>query len=165
MFNARLWVSLTAANINNPPDTSNAHWRPLAIDLWPETVVQAENFDAQIGRAYLIDTTLGVFVMSLPPSPVDGDKVYQDFESLPEKVEAVVLEVPKEETEDWVRKAADAGIRNVWMHMARDTPEALSLAKERGLHVLTGTCAVMYVKPGFSYHTLHKWVNQLSRTY
>jgi predicted CoA-binding protein len=106
-------------------------------------------------------------VFAVDPSipEIDGDKVYQDFESLPEKVEAVVLEVPKEETEDWVRKAADAGIRNVWIHMARDTPEALSLAKERGLHVLTGTCAVMYVKPGFSYHTLHKWVNQLSRTY
>jgi hypothetical protein len=39
------------------------------------------------------------------------------------------------------------------------------LAEERGLNVLTGTCAVMYVKRGFTYHTLHKWVNQLIGSY
>lgn len=43
--------------------------------------------------------------------------------------------------------------------------EALALARERGLDVLTGTCAVMHVKPGFTYHTLHKWVNQLTGKY
>ena len=49
--------------------------------------------------------------------------------------------------------------------MARETPEALAVAKERGLNVLTGTCAVMHVTPGFTYHTLHKWVNQLTKSY
>jgi hypothetical protein len=34
------------------------------------------------------------------------------------------------------------------------------LAKERGLNVQTGTCAVMHLKPGVSYHSLHKWINQ-----
>ncbi len=93
----------------------------------------------------------GKKVFAIEPSvgEIEGDKAYPDFESLPEKVDAVVLEVPKEETEDWVRKAADAGVRNVWIHMTRDTPVAVALAKERGLNVLTGTCAIMYVKPGF----------------
>ena len=49
--------------------------------------------------------------------------------------------------------------------MGRDTPEALALASERGLNVLKGTCAVMYVKQGFSYHSLHKWINQLTGRY
>jgi hypothetical protein len=80
-------------------------------------------------------------------------------------VDALVLEVPADETRDWVGRAADAGIRKVWIHMGRDTPEALALGRERGLDVLTGTCAVMYVKPGFSYHTLHKWVNQVAGRY
>ena len=110
---------------------------------------------------------LGKVVFPVDPSAneIEGDKVYADLEVLPQEVDAVVLEVPKEETEDWVRKAADAGIRNVWIHMTRDTPEAVALAKERGLNVLTGTCAVMYVTPGFTYHTFHKWVNQLTGKY
>jgi predicted CoA-binding protein len=106
-----------------------------------------------------------VFAVDPSVGEIQGDKTCPDLASLPERVDAVVLEVPKEETEAWVGRAADAGIRNVWIHMARDTPEALSLAKERGLNVLTGTCAVMYVKQGFTYHTLHKWINQLSRRY
>lgn len=105
----------------------------------------------------------GRTVYAVDPSvdSVAGDRAYPDLASLPAAVDAVVLEVPPEETADWVRRAADVGIREAWIHMGRETLEALEVARERGLHVLTGTCAVMYVKPGFSYHTLHKWVNQL----
>jgi predicted CoA-binding protein len=106
-----------------------------------------------------------VFAVDPSLAEIEGERAYPDLQSLPEKVEAVVLEVPKEETADWVRKAADAGIRHVWIHMTRDTPEALAVAKERGLDVVSGTCAVMYVKPGFTYHTLHKWVNQVAGKY
>jgi predicted CoA-binding protein len=106
-------------------------------------------------------------VYAVDPSvdEVEGDRAYPDLASLPEPVAAAVLEVPPEETCEWVAKAADAGIRQLWIHMGRDTPEALALAEQRGLDVLTGTCAVMYVKPGFSYHTLHKWANQLTGRY
>ena len=102
-----------------------------------------------------------VFAVDPSVDEIAGDETYPDLASLPEKVDAVVLEVPKQETRDWVAKAADAGVRNVWIHMNRETPEALALAEERGIEVHTGTCAVMYVKQGLSYHSLHKWINQL----
>jgi predicted CoA-binding protein len=106
-----------------------------------------------------------VFAVDPSVDAIDGDRAYPDLESLPEKVEAVVLEVPREETEEWVRRAADAGVTSVWIHMNRETPEAVALARERGLDLVTGTCAVMYVKPGFSYHSIHKWLNQLTGRY
>jgi predicted CoA-binding protein len=106
-----------------------------------------------------------VFPVDPSVDAIDGDRAYPDLASLPERVEAVVLETPREDTVDWVGKAADAGIRHVWIHMKRDTPEALALARERGLDVVTGTCAVMYLKQGLSYHSLHKWVNQLTGSY
>jgi predicted CoA-binding protein len=109
----------------------------------------------------------GKTVFPVDPSVehVDGDPAWSDLASLPEAVDAVVLEVPREETEDWVARAADAGVRDVWIHMGRETPEALALANERGLNVRSGTCAVMYVTPGFTYHSLHKWVNRLIGKY
>ena len=64
-----------------------------------------------------------------------------------------------------MRQAADLGIRSVWIHMGRDTPEALALAKERGLEVHTGSCAVMYLTSGFSVHAIHKWVDKLRGSY
>jgi predicted CoA-binding protein len=109
----------------------------------------------------------GKKVYAVDPSvdEVEGDRSFPDLASLPEKVDAAVLEVPRQETEEWVRKAADAGIAKLWIHMNRDTPEALAAAKERGLDVLTGTCAVMYAKRGLSYHSIHKWLNQLLGKY
>jgi len=109
----------------------------------------------------------GKTVFAVDPSVdrIADDPTFRDLDSLPEKVEAVVIETPREETEDWVRKAADAGVQSVWIHMGRETPGAIALARERGIEVLTGTCAVMYVKPGLSYHTLHKWINQAMGRY
>ena len=110
---------------------------------------------------------LGKKVFAVDPSAeaIGGDRAYPDLASLPEKVEAVIIEVPKEETKEWVAKAADAGIVNVWIHQRRDTPEALELAREKGLDVCHGSCAVMYVVPGFSYHSIHKWINKMLGKY
>jgi len=109
----------------------------------------------------------GKTVYAVDPSveTIEGDNACPDLASLPTPVAAVVLEVPKEETEAWVRKAVDAGVKELWIHANTDTPEALALAREKGVNVRSGTCAVMYVTPGFSYHSLHKWIMKLLGKY
>ena len=139
-------------------------------EFWANSSFALVGHSAKKGFPTLSYTELkkqGKRVFAVDPSveEIGGDRTYPDLASLPQKVDAVVLELPKEETEDWVRKAADAGIPNVWIHMTRETPEAVALAKEKGLTVLTGTCAVMYVKPGFSYHSIHKWIDKLTGKY
>ncbi len=106
-----------------------------------------------------------VFAIDPSADTIEGDKAYPDFAALPEKVEAAVIETPRDETKDWVARAADAGIQNVWIHMGCETAEALATAKEKGLNVLSGTCAVMYLIPGFSVHSIHKWINKLLGKY
>jgi len=110
---------------------------------------------------------LGKKVFPVDPSVprIGQDQAYPDLRSIPEPVEAVVLEGPREETADWVRRAVEAGIRNVWIHQKRETPEALELAARHGLNVLTGTCAVMYLVPGFTFHSIHKWLAKLGGKY
>jgi uncharacterized protein len=110
---------------------------------------------------------LGKTVYPVDPSveTVEGDKVYQDLKGLPGKVDGVILEVPKAETRQWVAEAAEMGIKDIWIHMQRDTEEALALAREKGLNVRTGTCAVMYVTPGFTFHSLHKWIMKMLGKY
>jgi len=109
----------------------------------------------------------GKKVFAIDPSvgEIEGDRTYPDFASLPGTVDAAVLEVPRSETAEWVVRAADAGVSKVWIHMGRETPEALRVAEERGLDVHTGTCAVMYVKQGFSYHSVHGWINRATGSY
>ncbi len=99
-----------------------------------------------------------------PSTPsIKGDATCSDLASLPNAVDGVVIETPKEETRHWVERAADLGIKHVWIHMGRDTPEALAVAREHGINVRSGTCAVMYLKGG--YHTIHKWINKARRVY
>ncbi len=106
-----------------------------------------------------------VFAVDPSVGQIDGDTTYPDLRSLPQKVDGVVVEVPREETLDVLRQAAAAGIKNVWVHMNRDTPEAVTFARQNGLNLLTGTCAVMYVSQGFSAHAIHKWLNKLLGKY
>ena len=106
-----------------------------------------------------------VFAVDPSVARIDGDATYPDLRSLPRKVDGVVIEVPREETLEVVKQAAAAGIKNVWIHMNRDTPEAVAFAKEQGLNLLTGTCAVMYVAHGFTYHAIHKGLNKLLGKY
>ena len=110
---------------------------------------------------------IGKEVYAVDPSAgeIEGDKAYAALSDLPKKVEAVILEVPKEETAEWVARAAEAGIEDVWIHMNRETPEALALAEEKGMNVRSGTCAVMYVTPGFTFHSVHKWIMKLTGKY
>lgn len=105
----------------------------------------------------------GVTVFAVDPNrqEIDGDPAFPDLAALPQPVQAVVLEVPKQRTADWVRRAVDAGITDVWIHMKRDTPEALAIAEEHGLGVCTGTCAVQYLTGGFP-HNLHRVLRKIA---
>jgi len=99
----------------------------------------------------------GMTVFAVDPScnEIEGDPAYAGFADLPEPVDAVVLEVPREETASWIERAADAGIARVWIHMGRETPEALDAAEKLGIEVCSGTCAVQYLTGGFP-HNIHR---------
>lgn len=109
----------------------------------------------------------GKTVYAVDPSAdtIEGDRAYPDLASLPAGVQAVVIEVPKEETLAWVQKAATAGVKDVWLHMNTDTPEAIALATQNGIRIRTGTCAVMYLRRGLSVHSLHRLINKISGKY
>jgi predicted CoA-binding protein len=113
--------------------------------------------------SYRAAKKLGKKVFAVDPSApaIDHDKCYAKLAELPEKVDGIVIEVPAHETIQWIEQAAVAGIQDVWIHMNRDTPGALDLAKQKGMNVRTGTCAVMYLSKGFSPHMIHGWIQKL----
>ena len=104
-----------------------------------------------------------VYAVDESAAQIEGDPAYRTLDELPGPVDAAVLEVAREDTALWIERIANAGIINLWIHMGRDTPEALELAKQRGLAVRYGTCAVMYLTGG--YHRIHKWIEQLRGQY
>jgi len=77
-----------------------------------------------------------------PREPViEGLTAYPDLKSLPETPRGVSIITPPAVTERIVREAADAGARFVWMQPGAESPEAIRVARERGLEVIAdGSC-------------------------
>lgn len=96
---------------------------------------------------------------------VEGDPAFAGLDALPGPVEAAILELPRDRVAEVVGQAADAGIKNVWLHQGTDTPEALELGRQRGLNLRHGTCAVMYTQQGASFHSIHKWIMKMLGKY
>lgn len=96
---------------------------------------------------------------------IEGDTAFGSVADLPAPVEGAIVEVPTEAVLEAVQQVADAGIKQLWIHMGCDTPEALQLCAERGIDVRHGTCAVMYTQVGFSFHSLHKGIMKLVGKY
>ncbi len=106
-----------------------------------------------------------VFPVDETLSEIDGDSTLSSISVLPNDIEAIILEVPKEGSLEFVKQAFEKGIKNIWLHMNCDTPEAISFAKENGVNLWYGTCAVMYLTSGFSIHSFHGWINKKRGTY
>jgi hypothetical protein len=100
-----------------------------------------------------------VFPIDSSSLEVEGDPTYPDFAALPEQVQGVVIEVPREESASWIERAAEAGVKDVWLHMGTDTPEAHAAAAKHGINMRHGTCAVMYVRGGFP-HSVHRFIRK-----
>lgn len=92
---------------------------------------------------------------------IEGQPVYANLESLPEKIDGVILEIPREECLDRIQEAAGAGIRNIWIHQRCESPEALEWGAANGLQILHGTCAVMYLTSVFNAHGIHRAINKI----
>lgn len=75
---------------------------------------------------------------------------YPSLSSLPERPDTAVLEVPKEDCKSWVEKCVGIGVKRIWIHMRRETQEAIDYAGNNSVHVEYGSCAVMYICNNFS---------------
>ncbi len=72
---------------------------------------------------------------------IEGLTAYPDLKSLPETPRGVSIITPPAVTERIVAEAADAGARFVWMQPGAESPEAIRIARERGLEVIAdGSC-------------------------
>jgi hypothetical protein len=95
-----------------------------------------------------------------------SDGYLGSLDDVPADAQAVVVEVPKERTEQVVSAALAKGIKKVWIHQMTDTPEALAACTAAGARVETGGCAVMYLAPGgLSAHKVHRGIWKLLGRY
>ena len=114
------------------------------LEKGPYAVVGASNDRAKYGnkvlRAYK-SKGWKVYPVNPREKEVEGLTAYPDLASLPEKPRGVSIITPQPVTERVVVEAAEAGARFVWMQPGAESPEAIRIARERGLEVIgDGSC-------------------------
>jgi predicted CoA-binding protein len=75
-----------------------------------------------------------------------------------DKVEGVIIAVPKNQVEKAVKEAIAAGSPRIWLQAGSETPEAVALCEQNKTSVVSGACVLMYAEPVSSFHKFHRWL-------
>ncbi len=110
----------------------------------PYAVVGASADRAKFGnkvlRAYK-SKGFTVYPVNPTAAEIEGLKAFPSLGALPETPRGVSIITPPSVTERVVAEAADAGARFVWMQPGAESPEAIRVARARGLEVIAdGSC-------------------------
>lgn len=99
---------------------------------------------------------------------VEGDPCYPDVQSVPEKVDGVVIVTRPEVSEAIVHQCAEAGVARVWMHRSLGnqassvSKAAVQFCREHGIQVIAGGCPMMFCEPVDFGHKCIRWIAQLT---
>jgi predicted CoA-binding protein len=93
----------------------------------------------------------------------NGDVVYADLKSIPEKVDAVFILASPKVTDQVVQQCVDLGVKHVWMHcmmgtkpglaagMSSVSQDAVEKCKTNGIAVIPGACPNQFLKADFGH--------------
>ncbi len=91
---------------------------------------------------------------------IDDIKTYPDIYSLPEHIKKLYIVTKQGQTKQLVEEAAKRGIQQVWIQQMSDTAEAVKVAEENKLTLITGECMYMYAEPVKSIHKFHRGIRK-----
>ncbi len=96
---------------------------------------------------------------------VNGERLYTGFDALPESVDGAIFVVKPEQTDVMVKKAVEAGIKNIWLQQGAESDTAVQFCKNHNVNLVHGECILMFAEPvGFG-HNIHRWIWKLIGKY
>jgi predicted CoA-binding protein len=96
---------------------------------------------------------------------IEGLECVASVNDLPSDVNHLFVAVAKNKTAGIVEAAAEKGIKNVWIQQMSETPEAIKVAEEKGMDLITKRCIFMYADPVKGVHKFHRTLNKLFGMY
>jgi hypothetical protein len=96
---------------------------------------------------------------------IEGVHCFSSFDQLPEGIENLYIVTPKDQTAGVVSDALLYGIRKIWIQQNSDTREALDLAAQKNVPVISGRCMLMFAEPVGTIHGFHRWLTKVVGMY
>lgn len=102
-----------------------------------------------------------VYGINKKVTEIKGDNVFPDFKSLPEQVEAAIINVTPQESLPAVKDAILSGVKKIWIQQGAQSVEALQFCQDKGVSVINDMCVLMFSESERFPHNLHKWINKI----
>jgi len=100
----------------------------------------------------------------LPINPnadsIEGDTCFRSIADLPSDVSTLLIVTHKRDTASIMKEAIEKGFRHIWIQRGCETEEAIQIAQENSINLVTKACILMYADPkGFHkfHQVLAKW--------
>ncbi|MBI5476448.1 MAG: CoA-binding protein [Ignavibacteriales bacterium] len=102
-------------------------------------------------------TKKGFVVYPIHPvaEEINGVKCFKDFQSLPEKVNSLIISIKPKDAVTVLPHAVSAGIKYVWIQQGSSSPEVVNICKENNIKFTDGECILMAVIPNKFPHIIH----------
>ena len=91
---------------------------------------------------------------------VGGIPCFQSVSALPSDIRNLLIITPKSQTAGVVEEAVSKGISGIWIQRMSDTPEAIKLAQENNVNLISKECILMWAEPVKSIHKFHRTVKR-----
>lgn len=105
-----------------------------------------------------------VFPVNPKLETYDEIKCYNDINSLPDEVSAVVINTKSDTAVEILKEIVEKGINYVWMQQGVESDEAIEFAIANNLKFVQKECIMMYANPK-GIHGFHAFLNKLFGKY
>jgi len=101
----------------------------------------------------------GFNVIPINPNQSDIEQItcLKTVGELSPDINNLLIVTPKRETEKVVKEAISKGIKNIWIQNGCETREAIQLAEQSGVNLVSKACFFMYANPQ-GIHKFHKTI-------
>ena len=108
-------------------------------------------------------TQKGFDVYAINPNTdsLGGTPCFQSVSALPSDIKNQLIVTPKDQTAGVIREAVSSGISGIWIQQMSDTPEAIKVAEDSKVNLITRECILMWAEPVKSIHKFHRTVKRL----
>jgi predicted CoA-binding protein len=96
---------------------------------------------------------------------IDGAPCFPTIADVQPSVDAAIVMTSRATAEGVVRDCDAAGVKRIWLSRGVKSPSALDYCHARDITCVYGECPMMFLPEGEWFHSLHKAVRILTRTY
>jgi len=92
---------------------------------------------------------------------IDGSVCTDSIANLGSDIENLLIVTHKRDTKKVLEEAISKGIKNIWIQNGCETKEAIKIAQENNINLVSKACFMMYANPkGFHkfHQTISRWV-------